>query len=118
VDGSESTTDTLAVLHPDDNGAVVEITEEIKEIVELWQTEKQIEKEAKEAKDKYRNQLAAALGDATFLEGYGTKISYKTQERKGHIEVSQRFLPRLIDLAIPFERKGQSKFRKMLECKI
>jgi putative phage-type endonuclease len=88
VDGSESTTRALRLLHPLDNGKTVQLPSEIGDKIRAWQN---MTAEAKALDDlikSAKNEIVAAIGDNTFGEVDGLKISYKAQTRRAY-EVSE-----------------------------
>lgn len=84
VDGSESCSRALRLLHPLDNGETVpwpaEFATKIREWEDLTAMHKGVEEKLKRAK----NELIAAIGDNTFGEADGLKVSYKAQTRKAY----------------------------------
>ena len=84
IDGSESSTDTLKELHPDDNDLTVDLPEEaIERAKALWDVKAAIKTCEKEKKD-HENWFKDLLGPGAFGELGNLKVSYKTVERKGY----------------------------------
>ena len=82
-DASDSTTETLKLLHPDDNGLECVFDSAMAGNVARWKVAKQREKEAAEGVKLYANIIRAALKDNTYgLLPDGSRVSWKTQERK------------------------------------
>lgn len=80
--GSLSTTETLKLLHPKDNGETVyndRLAPYIKEQEKLKQNQKQL----KEHLALVENRIKAALGDNSYLVAEGQKKSYLWQKKKG-----------------------------------
>lgn len=84
VDGSDSCTRALRLLHPLDNGHTVQLPAEYAGKIQEWEglksQAKDLEKQIKAA----HNELVAALGDNTFGEVDGLRLSYKAQTRKSY----------------------------------
>lgn len=85
VDGAKQTEEALKYLHPNDSGATVELPPEAAD----WDAQlEQIDADLKALemrKREVRNQLIAAIGDASFARlPNGVRYSYKTTTRKGH----------------------------------
>lgn len=85
--GRPSATATyLKSLYPEDNGETVQLEgqEWLTHLSEM-QTQKALEKHAKEEKERHRHALAGAMGEATFaiLEN-GQKLSLKTTKREAY----------------------------------
>lgn len=90
--GSDATSDALITLHPDDNGQTVLMPAESVDWFEQLQLAKAKIKEADEIKTAAENRIKAAIGDNTFgLLPDGTRLSYKTQERKETVCKASRF---------------------------
>lgn len=89
VDGSAATSFALRLLHPSDNGQTITLPDDLADTVREWQ---EMTAEAK-ALDKMiagaKNKIIAAIGDATFAEIDGIKLSYKNQTRAAY-EVTEK----------------------------
>jgi putative phage-type endonuclease len=83
ADGSDSTTETLKILHPDDNGATVVAEAEFLETLYAFEAEKEKLKFHEAEKKALQNMILARIGPATFLECAGVRYSLKTTDRKG-----------------------------------
>lgn len=85
VDWSESTTNALAKLHPDDNGEAIDLGDDIESLADQRD---EIGQQIKELSDRRRgieNEIKAALGDNTYgILPSGGKLTYKTIERDGY----------------------------------
>lgn len=89
---SDATSDALKTLHPDDNGQTVLMPAESSDWFEQLQAAKEKIKEADEIKTAAENRIKAAIGDNTFgLLLDGTRLSWKTQERKESVVKASRF---------------------------
>ncbi len=89
---SDATSDALKTLHPDDNGQAVLMPEESVDWFEQLQLAKAKIKEADEIKTAAENRIKAAIGDNTFgLLPDGTRLSWKTQERKECVVKASKF---------------------------
>lgn len=82
VDGSDSTTRTLKLMHPNDNGLTVQLPEGS----DVWARKREqvlrVERMCSERKEYIDNQIRAGLGDATYgVTPGGLTFSLKTQTR-------------------------------------
>lgn len=89
VDGSQSTADTLSVLHPKDDGSTVfnsDLEAEALQYLEIKESMKAMDADLQAIK----NRLVAAIGDATFGVFGCTKFSFKHQSRAPYtVEASE-----------------------------
>jgi predicted phage-related endonuclease len=83
VDGTISTAQTLATLHPNDSGEEVEASIEVVDAVRKLQAVNAEIKGMKDDKAFLENRIKASMGNATFARGPGFVVSWKTSERKG-----------------------------------
>lgn len=111
VDGHPATTQTLKLLHPDDNGETCLITEDFAKLIRGYEAVKEHIKTMEELKQAHYNKLIAAMGDYTFAVGDEKKLSYKTQERKGYLTVPLECETALQELGVKYKKTEQSKFR-------
>jgi len=89
---SDATSDALKCLHPDDNGQTVLMPAESSDWFEQLLLAKEKIKEAEEIKTAAENRIKAAIGDSTFgLLPDGQRLSWKTQERAGHVVKPSKF---------------------------
>lgn len=92
VDGSESTAQAIAKLHPLDNGETVELSGDLAMDIHAWQ---QCQADAKALEEKialHKNRIKAALGANTFGVIGNLKVSNKAQTRKPYtVEASSTF---------------------------
>ena len=83
VDGSIGTKEALFALHPQDNGASIDLGAEFDADAEEIDALDRIIKEAETRRTELQNRVKLALGDNTFgLLPSGGKFAWKTQERK------------------------------------
>lgn len=114
VDGSESTWQTLKRLYPEESGEAVMLPAES----DVWAAEfaaaKEAERAAAKRKELAKNQLIAAIGDATYARTPGgANFSYKGR-------VSRRIDSKALRAAYPSiaaECEAVSEFRVLLPCK-
>jgi len=117
VDGSESTTRTIAKLHPLDTGEIVQLPiEAIENAAKLNELSEQIKKAEADA-DAIKNWLRIKIGDASFGECGAVKYSYKAQTRKGKVEVDPVLIPQLESAGIEYTTKDDSTFRVLRQMK-
>lgn len=88
IDGSDSCTRALRTLHPLDNGQTVQLAPEYAAKIREWEALKAEAKELEKRVKAAHNELVAALGENTFGEVDGLRISYKAQTRRAY-EVSE-----------------------------
>lgn len=92
VDGSDSTADTLAALHPDDNGDVVHLAAEQADWLRIREEAKAAIKREEAREQEASNHLRAAIGSATFgAMPDGRLLSLKTTERAGYVVEPKKF---------------------------
>ena len=85
VDGKRPTTEALLRLHPDDNGAVVTLGQDVFDLAQNLSDIDDRLKGLNETRDEIRNGIRAAIGDATFGRfPDGAGFSWKRQDRKGY----------------------------------
>lgn len=85
VDGSIGTKEALHAIHPNDNGATVDLGAEFDECADEIEALDRIIKDAETRRTELQNKVKFALGDNTFGQlPSGGKFSWKTQERKEH----------------------------------
>lgn len=116
VDGSDSTTMTLKILHPEDSGATVQMSVP-PDTCERLGIAKVALKECEADKKQYENVIKAAIGAATFGTFEGETYSYKTQTRKGNVKVAVSEVPKLIEAGIEHEVKPETTFRVLRRVK-
>lgn len=117
VDGSESTTQTIAKLHPLDTGEIVQLPiEAIEKTEKLHQLNEQIAK-AEEDSEEIKNWISLQIGDATFGECGNIRWSYKAQTRKGKVEVDPSLIHQLESAGIAYKKTEGSTFRVLREGK-
>lgn len=113
VDGTISTAETLAVLHPDDNGETVFLAGEaaawVSELVRLKADIKALE----DAKRLAENRIKSIIGECTFADAGDLVVSLKTQERAGVLRVDEKNRAELEAAGVPFAETKASKFRVM-----
>ena len=111
VDGSNSTAETLTLLHPKDNGDTRIMPSWLPEVDarrdELKEQIAALEDERKELDARIKE----AIGDCTLGVYDNIKYSYKTQTRKAHIEVPFERESALIEQGIEYEVTGGAEFR-------
>lgn len=117
VDDTESTYRTLQRLHPDDNGATVSLPIDA---VQAW-TQLDIVKRQQKALDadelRYKNILLSTIGPATYAEHDGLRISLKTQERKGKLNIECEHEAALTAAGIGYKKTEGSKTRVLRNMK-
>ena len=117
-DGSDSTTATLKVLHPQDSGNTIFVAG----LGELWHKRARLKEDQGDAKkglQEVENQIRGALGENTFAKDELTQVSYKTQSRRGYLKVepSDDTKARLSDAGIAFKETKSSTCRVLREVK-
>jgi predicted phage-related endonuclease len=114
VDGTISTAETLAILHPDDNGETVTLNavQPMCWVAELQRLKADI-KALEDAKRLMENKLRDAIGDATYAVTGDFNISLKTQERGAVLRVDEKNKAELEAAGVPFAETKASKFRVM-----
>lgn len=80
ADGSDSTTDTLKELYSDTKQDCIALYGD-EDIVKGYRQAKAKEKEFKELADKYKNQLAALMGENEAADFNGFAVTYKKQSK-------------------------------------
>lgn len=93
VDGTEATARTLKTLHPDDNGATIDLPDEAFDLWGKLESHKHVKTIEEKAIKEIDNQLRAMLGPNTFgrlPNGRGT-ISLKTTARGGYSVEPSRY---------------------------
>jgi putative phage-type endonuclease len=90
-DDSESTAATIAALHPDDNGETVVLSPESVEAAQRLDDYKAARSELDKKIRGEQNLIKAAIGDATYGQGPGWRLSLKTQERKEHMVKASKY---------------------------
>jgi len=84
VDGSASTARALRALHPLDNGKSIQLPAEFAATIAEWQDLKVMKKGVEDKIALAENQIKAAIGDNTFGEVDGVRLSWKAQTRKSY----------------------------------
>ncbi len=85
VDGTVATKHALHEIHPQDNGAAIQLGSEFDEHADEIEALDRIIKEAETQRTLLQNKVKHALGDNTFGElPSGGRFSWKTQDRKEH----------------------------------
>lgn len=117
IDDTESTAATLRLLHPDDNGETVTLTNEAcaasLRLAKIKEAMKQLEGQERQA----RNEIIACLGSATYGEGEGIKMSYRTQTRAGYLKVNDEERYVLDRVGIKFTETKGGAFRVLRQLK-
>ncbi|MFA5382514.1 MAG: YqaJ viral recombinase family protein [Candidatus Micrarchaeia archaeon] len=91
-DGSDSATKMLAEMYPEDTGATVEATGEVKDWVFEYDRQRKIIKLGEEKQQEARNHIVSFMGDASVLAGPWKNVSFKkskdgiTIDFKGAVE--------------------------------
>lgn len=80
VDGSESCAETIAALHPEDNGATVSLMGLETRLDAYYELGQRI-KALKDEQGRIANELKGALGDAAYGETDGWKVSWTSSTR-------------------------------------
>lgn len=84
-DGKEPTSQALKLLHPQDNGEIVQLGVEVHDSAERLSDIDDRMKELGQVREELRQQIKLAIGDATFGRfPDGTGFSWKTQDRKAY----------------------------------
>lgn len=119
VDGHPSTAAALAILHPDDNGETVILSQKAVEAAMALDIAKARIKDLEAEKARHENVLKAAIGDATFGEAPGIRISWKTQERAGYLKLADTAEVRatLERAGLAYSETKGSKFRVLRPVK-
>ncbi len=92
VDGDTVTTKVLQRLHPDDNGATVDLPAESADWHEQLLALKANIKAAEQRQREIENQIRACMGSATFgVLPNGVKYSLKTQERSEYVAKASKY---------------------------
>jgi predicted phage-related endonuclease len=113
VDATYSTAQTLAALHPDDNGETVTLEPlHVCWVTELERLKADIKK-LEEAQALMQNRLREAIGDNTFACADGVAVTLKTQERKGYLKIDSDKRALVEAAGVPFAETKPSKFRVM-----
>jgi len=111
VDGHESTTRTLARLHPADNGESVQLPAEALDVDDEREEVQATIKEAERRLDELNNQLKQWLADNTFGVLPGVQYSWKTQTGKLRLICAPECERFLKSAGIPFEKNGGKDMR-------
>lgn len=91
LDGSESTLQTIKALHPDDNGETVELSEDAIVAAQILERIKADKKRLDAEENAARVIILNAIGDATFANGQGVSVSYKTIEGKPYTVQAKKY---------------------------
>lgn len=82
ADESEMTFEAIKKLHPRDNGEIVDLDERFDDLLVEWDSLKEFEKQTAARLDWIKNQIVAAIGDATYGASLGGRwLSWKSQDR-------------------------------------
>jgi len=92
IDGSQSTTDALRALYPQDSGATVDLGIAAADWADQLAAAKDRMCEAERQKREIENKIKAAMGPATFgIVPGGGRFSFKTQRREEHVVAASEF---------------------------
>ena len=117
IDGHESTSRALQLLHPDDNGDEIVFSEKaVEAALKLEETKARI-KELEMEKREAENIIKAEMGDATYGSCLDIRYSLKTQERKGFCKVDISLLDDLENEGYDPTVTSGSKFRVLRKSK-
>lgn len=114
--GLKIDTDTLAQLHPRDDGRTVMLPPSFTTLDRRRERYKAIAKQAEAKADEISNLLRQAIGDATsgVVPGTGASYSWKAYDKSGYVTVPEKELDKIIEAGIEHKHVKGGVQRKLL----
>ena len=111
LDGSDSCATTIKMLHPQDNGAKLAMSEELAErTLKYYELKAQMNALDVQMKAEY-NAIIGGMKDHTFANSEGVGVSYRTQANRGKLSVDPAMIDRLNEAGIKFRETPASTHR-------